>query len=169
MSKASLDIDYLRIATSQFTLHVQEKGKETSVSLLRNNLTLNYFLENNSNVWDSLTNKFSSFVEYGKDQILHHGQWISEDDEDLSHKATTNDAASTLAFSNQDMETQQALRNFNTTPVAAPDQTNDAASALVFLGRSEPIPFKQDTVASVPLVMEEKYQQLRCQLVKMKK
>ena len=87
------------------------------------------------------------------------------------------DAASTLASSNKYVETHHSLRNVYTIPVVAPDE--DAISALVILGRSQPIPSKQDTltlsrplflvVASAPLIMEEKYQQLRCQLIKMKK
>jgi hypothetical protein len=78
----------------------------------------------------------------------------------------------TLASSNKYVETQQSLKNVNT-PV------EDAVSALVILGRSQPIPSKQDTstllrplflvAASAPLIMEEKYQRLRCQLIKMKK
>ena len=50
-----------------------------------------------------------------------------------------------------------------------PDMTKFAASALVLIGRAPPIPSKQDTVASVPSVTEEKYHQLCSQLVKLKK
>ena len=49
------------------------------------------------------------------------------------------------------------------------DLTQCAASALVLIRRSPPIPSKQETPASVPLVTEEKYLQLRRQLVKMYK
>ena len=140
----SLKIVHLKIATSHFCRLVQSKRKETLLS--RNSLTLDSFLGNDYNdVWNDLTKKFSSFVD---------------------------DAASTLASSNKYVETQLSLRNVKTTPV------EDAVSALVILGRSQPIPSKQDTstmrplflvVAAAPLIMEEKYQQLRCQLIKIKK
>jgi len=143
-TQSSLKIVQLKIATSHFTRLVQLKRKETRVS--RNILTLDLFLGNNYiDVWNNLTKTFSSFVD---------------------------DAASTLASSNKYVETHQSLRNVNTTD-------EEAISALVILGRSQPIPSKQDTstlsrplffvVASAPLIMEEKYKQLRCRLIKMKK
>ena len=127
-------------ATSYFTHHIQgRKGKEYIVSLSRKDQTLNFFLENNSCVWVDLIKIFSSFVEEGRVQRHCHGERMLEEDEELSHKDTN------------------------------PDLTNYAASALVLIGRSPPIPSKQDTVASVPLVTEEKYHKLCSQLVKMNK
>ena len=140
MLKTCLEIDCLNIATSYFTHHIQgRKGKEYVVSLARKDQTLNFFLENNSRVWVDLIKIFSSFVEEGRVQRHRHGEWMFEEDEELSHKDTN------------------------------PDMTNYAASALVLIGRAPPIPSKQDTVASVPSVTEEKYQQLCSQLVKLKK
>ena len=132
--ETSLQIDYLNIATKYFTQYIIQ-GRKVEKCISRKDLSLNYFLGDNSCVWDNLITKFSSFVEEGKNQTRCHGERMFEEDDKHTNR----------------------------------DLTHRAASALVLIRRSPPIPSKQETPASVPLVTEEKYLQLRRQLVKMYK
>jgi len=144
-----------KIVTSHFSHHVQAKGKET-VLFSRSDQSLNFFWNYRPDLWECLTKTFSKLAVEADTNI------ICDDDpeKDVNLSPQVHDTASVLVSCN--METQQAVRTVNTTTdVIAPDQINDAVSASQ---GSHPSFF-----ASVPLVTEENYQILRCQLVKMKK
>ena len=96
--------------------------------------------------WDRLTKFFEKIVLEGENNIRYND---SEKDDDLSRKAY--DTAASVLGSSNNKETKQALRNVTPTPaVIAPDQSNDAVSAL---GGSQPSFFaKSITIASPQFV-----------------
>ena len=107
-----LNINPLKTATLHFANYVQGKGRVAKDTSSWNDSTFFYHLENHSKICDDFTIKFSTFL--GKHQ--QGAQKITEGD---SHNADSNLAASASV----------SLRKV----VVAPDNTNDAAAALVSL------------------------------------
>jgi hypothetical protein len=108
-----LNINPLKTATLHFANYVQGKRRVAKDMLSRNDSTLFYHLKNHSNICDDFTMKFSTFL--GKHQ--QGAQKMTEGD---SHNADSNLAASASVSLHK--------------VVVAPDNTNDAAAALVSLG-----------------------------------
>ena len=108
-----LNINPLKTATLHFANYVQGKGRVAKDTSSWNDSTFFYHLENHSNICDDFTMKFSIFL--GK-----HPQRAQKMTEGDNHNADSNLAASASVSLHK--------------VVVAPDNTNDAAAALVSLG-----------------------------------
>jgi hypothetical protein len=93
------------------------------------------------------------------------------DEDDGNHKndtETVSVASSSSVYTRAAVNDIAASTSLSSNSKTQPDNTHDAATALVSLGRSETNP-STHAVASVPSVSEEKYQQLHGRLLKMMK